>query len=83
MIDLTRDYRILLKVEMIVVLLGCQLLLLNDWLLMITIVISYSVDIIVHETFPLEEILPSLFLLYLLLALVEDQLLLLLLMILL
>lgn len=83
MIDLTRDNRILLKVEMIVVLLGCKLLLLNDWLLMITIVISYSVDIIVHETFPLEEILPSLFLLYLLLALVEDQLLLLLLMILL
>lgn len=70
MIDLSRDNRILLKVEMIVILLGSKLLLLNNWLLVIALFISNSIDIIVHKSFPLEEILPSLFLLYLFLTLV-------------
>jgi hypothetical protein len=51
-------------------LLGSKLLLLNNWLLVIALFISNSIDIIVHKSFPLEEILPSLFLLYLLLTLV-------------
>ena len=65
----TWNDRILLEIKK--VLFRCQLLLLNYWFLMVTLVIGDSVDIVVHKALSLEEVFPALFLFNLLLALVE------------
>ena len=78
-----RDDRIFSEVEeIVVVLLMLHLLLwLCDDLLMIAL-ISDGINVIVHEALPLEEVLPPLLLLDLLLALVQSESLLLLLLVL-
>ena len=78
-----RDDRIFSEVEkIVVVLLMLHLLLwLCHYLLMITL-ISDGINVIVHEALPLEEVLPPLLLLDLLLALVQSESLLLLLLVL-
>jgi len=71
----TRDDRIFSEIEEIAVVLRLLLhllLWLRHHLLMITLICD-RIDIVVHEALALEEVLPPLFLLYLLLALVEGE----------
>ncbi len=71
----TRDDRIFSEIEEIAVVLRLilhLLLWLSHRLLMIALICD-SIDIIVHEPLSLEEVLPPLLLLYLLLALIEGE----------
>ena len=73
----TRDDRILIKIEEVFALVTLPLhlrVLLDDRLLMIAVIVpGDGVDIVVHEPLALEEVLPPLLLLDLLLTLVESE----------
>jgi hypothetical protein len=71
----TRDDRIFSEIEEIAVflLLILHLLLWLSYHLFMIALICDRIDIIIHEPLSLEEVLPPLFLLYLLLALIEGE----------